>query len=366
MRIMLVGGGTGGPVVPLLAVQQRIKKTHPQAQFLLVGANTGPERQFAEKYGLKFVSVNSGKWRRYFSPLNILAPFQTLLAFFKALRLIKRFKPNVVFAAGGYVSVPIMYAAWLLRRKIIIHQQDVFSSMSNKIIAPIADKITVSFENSMKDFSLDSGFGPFRKRDNRIVWTGNPVREELYVQKDLQQTKAEWNLNPDMPVLLLLGGATGALALNEIILQALPELVKFVQIIHSTGKSKGINFSHENYHPYELITDMADAYAVSDLVVSRAGLSTITELSALAKVSIIIPIPDSHQEYNAFALGLLDAAICLNQKTLNAEHFIAVIRKVLYDGERQRELRENIYNVMPHDATEKLAKIITDLCNEKK
>ncbi len=166
-------------------------------------------------------------------------------------------------------------------------------------------------------------------------------------------------------MILFMGGATGAMRLNEILLEALPKLTEFAHVIHSTGKGKGIEFNNPNYHPYELISNMADAYAISDIVISRAGLSSITELAALKKVSIIIPMPDSHQEFNAQALALKDAAICVNQEDLNVELLISLIRKIMYDAAWQNQLKNNIHKIMPENATGKIAEILINLCPQK-
>ncbi len=363
MKIILAGGGTGGPVMPLIAVKQKIERLHPDAQFLFVGTNNGLERQFAEKYNLPFVSVPAGKMRRYFSLRNIFAPFEVMLGFFKSVAVIRTFGADAVFAAGGYVAVPVVMAAWILRKKIVIHQQDVYPSLTNQLVAPLANKITVTFESSMRDFRINSGMLPQDGRVHKIVWTGNPVREDLlHDKKDVDSIRKEFGLNNELPVILFLGGATGAIALNQILLEALPRLTQNAQIIHSTGKGKGIDFNHPNYHPYELIPNMEDAYKVADIVICRAGLSTITELSALKKVAIVIPMPNSHQEYNAKILDEKRAAVCLSQTDLTADFLISTIQKIMYDGEWQLELKNNIHGLMPADAAHRIAEIIIDLC----
>ncbi|MEK7075648.1 MAG: UDP-N-acetylglucosamine--N-acetylmuramyl-(pentapeptide) pyrophosphoryl-undecaprenol N-acetylglucosamine transferase [Patescibacteria group bacterium] len=367
MKIILVGGGTGGPVIPLVAVQQKIQKEFPKAKFLFVGTSSGPEKQMLVKYNIPFKSIASGKLRRYFSLLNIFAPFLVLIGFVQSLSIIKKFNPDIIFAAGGYVAVPIVFAAWILKKKIVIHQQDYIPSLTNKILSPFATKITVSFEHSLKDFLSGSGIFGYSKNEQRVHWTGNPFREELTVdisETEKKKAREEFGLKEDMPVVLILGGATGATGLNNIIEEALPELVKISQVIHSTGIGKGISFNHPNYHPYELISNMKGAYALSDIVISRAGMSTITELSALKKAAIIVPMPDSHQTENAAILLVSQAALVIPQGTLSGERLVDIVRKVMYDWEYQNTIRENIYKLMPHNATEKISKIILDLCQK--
>lgn len=367
MRILLVGGGTGGPVMPLIAVQQYLKKQNRGAHFLLVGTNSGPEQKIAHDHGIDFVAVPAGKWRRYFSFGNAAAPFLVLAGFLKAFGVIKKFRPDAAFAAGGYVAVPVIFAAKLLKVKIVIHQQDVKPSLTNKILAAFADKITVSFERSLKDFPSGSGFGSARGTAHKVEWTGNPVLKTLLEsKKTMVQAREELSLRGDLPVILVVGGATGAVGLNSIVLQALPELVKFSQVVHVTGAGKELEFSHENYRQFPFVNNMTDLYLAADIVVCRAGLSTISELSALGKVAVIVPMPNSHQEYNALALNLQNAAISIAEQALTGEILARLLRKLLLDGEGQKILSENIKNFMPKHAAEKIAALIEHLCQEKK
>ncbi len=367
MRLIFVGGGSGGPIIPLIAVSQRIKKENKEAKFLFLGTSNGPEKQMLAKYNLPFKSIAAGKWRRYFSFLNIIAPLMVLVGLVQSFMILKKFKPDLVFAAGGYVAVPVVFAAWVLRIKIVIHQQDYVPSLTNKILSPFAERITVSFEHSLKDFLSGSGIFGYSKNEQRVIWTGNPFREELInslSEKEIKKARGEFNLSEELPVLLVLGGATGAASLNRILEEALPELVKTVQVIHATGKGKKIDFKHPNYHAFELISKMQEAYALSDIVISRAGMSTITELSALKKAAIVVPMPDSHQTENGGVLLITQAALVVPQETLNGERLSMIVKKLIYDWDYQQSLRENIHRLMPHNATEKISKIIMDLCKK--
>ncbi len=365
MKIILTGGGTGGPVFPLLAVREKIVQQYPKAQFLLVGTSHGPEKEIAKHFDLAFESVPSGKLRRYFSISNIFAPFKILAGFIKSIFIIRRFKPDLVFGAGAYVSVPVILAAAIMRKKTLIHQQDVLPTLSNIILAPFVSRITVSFKQSATDFP--SGFGLFKSAGgHRIFFTGNPVREEVLEQSSLdpKKIKEKIHIKDDMPVVLVLGGATGAAGINQILLGALPELVKICYVIHSTGPGKSIIFEHPNYKKFEMIPNMGDMYKISDLVISRAGLATISELSALKKPSIIIPMPNTHQVENAIYLSNENAAIVLNQELLTGPNLVSLIRKLLVDVELQAELAQNIGKIMPGHAAENIAKIVIELCHK--
>ncbi|HVY68067.1 MAG TPA: glycosyltransferase, partial [Patescibacteria group bacterium] len=178
MNILLVGGGSGGPVMPLLATAEAIKKTHPRARFLLVGTRSGPESNIAQKAGLDFAAISAGKLRRYLSWRNLLAPFQVGAGFWQARRILREFKPDCILAAGGFVQVPLVWAAYFMGIPVVLHQQDVLPSLANRLCQLAASKITVTFEGGQAAFA--SGLGLFynRKRD-KIIWTGNPFRQQL-------------------------------------------------------------------------------------------------------------------------------------------------------------------------------------------
>jgi UDP-N-acetylglucosamine--N-acetylmuramyl-(pentapeptide) pyrophosphoryl-undecaprenol N-acetylglucosamine transferase len=359
MRILLVGGGSGGPVAPLLAVAEEIQELHPKAQFLFVGGKMGPERLMAEKAGIPFASIPAGKWRRYFSGHNFFTPLLVGAGFIKSLKILRHFKPACVFGVGSFVQVPLCWAAWLLGIPVVLHQQDLQPSLANTLCQITAKKITVTFEDSLTDFA--SGLGLFykKRKTDKIILTGNPFRRKLKFA-DREKACKYFGLKPDLPTLFAVGGGTGALSLNRIIKDSLPQLVKTVQIIHATGQGKLSGKAQENYHPFEFIAEIGLAYAAADIVLCRAGLSTITELSNLEKVSIIVPMPGSHQEINAMLLADHRAAVVVNQNHLTPEILIRLIRKLLFEPGIQKELKENVSKIMPKDAGPKIAKIILE------
>lgn len=362
MRILLVGGGTAGPVSPLLAIAEEIKTSHPRTEFLLVGTKTGPERLMAKKAKITFVSIAAGKLRRYASLKNLAAPIFTAIGFFQAIKILKKYRPDCIFGTGSFVQVPVVWAAWLFKLPVILHQQDVVLSLANKLCQFAAKKITVTFAASLKNFSPNLGLF-YKKNKDKILLTGNPFRENL--KTGSRQNAAKYfNLKPDLPTLLVIGGGTGAEFLNKLIWSALPQLTKTVQIIHAAGLGKLKASPTENYHAYEFIHNMADAYAAADIVLARAGLSTLTELSNLKKLSIIVPMPESHQEINALYLIKAEAAIVLNQKHATAAGFVGLVRKLLFAHEAQKLLKENIAKIMPHNSNEKISKAILELAQK--
>jgi UDP-N-acetylglucosamine--N-acetylmuramyl-(pentapeptide) pyrophosphoryl-undecaprenol N-acetylglucosamine transferase len=357
-RILLVGGGTGGPTTPLLAVAESIRSMNPSTHFLFVGTSWGPERHMAEQVSIPFVSIPAGKFRRYFSLKNIITPFQVIAGFIKSLFIIRGFKPTVVFGAGSFVQVPLLWASWVMRVPVAIHQQDIVPTLANVLCSPIAQAITVTFELSAKDFS--SGAGLWRARQKaKVTHTGNPLRESLRDASE-QEARAYFGLSEKKPVLFVTGGGGGAQAINDLVWASLDELTKYVDVIHGTGKGKRKEIAVPGYVAYEFIDRMDLAYAASDIVLCRAGISTITELANLGKIGIIIPMPNTHQEENAVYLGMQKAAIIGSQNFITPESLVSFIRNLLLDGPRQKELVHNIKQIMPHDSSSRLAQIILE------
>lgn len=360
MKILLVGGGSGGSISPLLAVAREIKLKEPKAKFILVGTKTGPERIMAAQEKMPFYPIQAGKWRRYFSLLNAAAPFKVGMGFFQTLSIIRKFKPDCVFGTGSFVQVPVVLASWVRGVPVVLHQQDVFPSLANSLCQFFADKITVTFEKSLTDFYHSTGVF-YKKRPEKITLTGNPCRPDL-LDFGKEEALRHFKLRDDLPVLYAVGGGTGARYINELVRQTLPELCRTVQVIHSTGPGKeDKKTQHPNYRPYEFIKQPGLAYAAADIVLCRAGLSTITELSALKKLAIIIPMPNSHQEINGALLANAHAAIVLRQERIKIENFVPLIRKLLFEKSLQDAIRENIVQVMPKNSGKKIADIIIKL-----
>ncbi|MEK7618526.1 MAG: UDP-N-acetylglucosamine--N-acetylmuramyl-(pentapeptide) pyrophosphoryl-undecaprenol N-acetylglucosamine transferase [Patescibacteria group bacterium] len=363
IKILLAGGGSGGPVAPLLAVAGAIKKNNPDAQFILVGTKKGPERIMAEDARINYSYIISSKWRRYFSLKNVATPILILIGLFQSLVILRKFKPDCVFGAGSFVQVPVIWAAWVLGIPSVIHQQDLMPSLANKLCQAFAKKITVCFEQSLTDFKQGLGIFYASNKFQKVIQTGNPVRQELAGMARETAVK-ELKLRSDMPVLLVLGGGTGSDFINQLMIDSVPTLSKTIQIIHSWGMRNPQKMQYNNYYPHGFITNMTSAYAAADIVLSRAGLSTLAELSNLGKVSIIIPMPGTHQEYNSDLLKELKSALVLEQQRLNTERLLLVIKKLIFDLSLQQTLSRNILKIMPKNSAEKIGKIIIEIALE--
>lgn len=364
MKILLVGGGSGGPVVPLIAVYKEMVRQFAGVKCFLVGTKTGPERLIAKSYNLPFFHIQCGKYRRYFSIKNFFAPFLTLMGFFQALKLLRTLKPDCIVGAGSFVQVPVVWAGWCLNIPTVIHQQDIVPSLANKLCEIFATRITVCFETSLSDFSGHFGLLYKKQSKSKVELTGNPFVTDLN-SGDRQSAIRNLGLRADMPVMLVLGGGTGSEFINQLILKQLPEFLKIIQIIHITGQGKqSEHIKSPSYLQYEFLPNMRDAYWASDIVVSRAGLSTLTELSNLGKLSIIIPMPNTHQEYNAKLLKAFGAALVFNQNAITSEHLLKVVKKLLFDLSTQELIKKHISEIMPRNSASKIVKIIKDLVNE--
>ncbi len=331
-RILFTGGGTLGPVTPLLAVAEAVRVHVPDAELSWIGTMTGPERALVESAGIPFFVVRSGKLRRYFSLRNISDIFNIKIGFFQSLRLLRRLRPDAVISAGGFVAVPVIWAAWFLRIPVHIHAQDIRPGLANLLSLPVARSVSVAFAPSLKDFER-----------HRPVLTGNPVRRTV-LSGSRDTARELFGLEHDVPTLLVLGGGTGAAGLNALVRAATPELGVSMQVLHITGKGKGdTTFSHPRYHAVEFLTDaMAHAYAAADLVVTRAGIGTLSELAALAKPAVIVPMPRSHQEENAAHFSAAGAAITLDEITVTPASFAETVLALHADAARLQELRSGM------------------------
>ncbi len=366
---VFVGGETAGPVMPLLALADAWVKTNPDLKPVFLDSRRSVGARIVPSHGYMFKSIVAGKFRRYWSIKNFFSPFLTLFGLLQALIILVRLRPVVVIGAGGYVQVPVIVAAWLLHIPRLIHQQDIIPSFSNRISTPFANKITTTFEKSVKDFPQGLGFAKSYSHYTKVVWTGNPTSlnlESVTLEKKQRAYKL-FNLEPDWPTVLVIGGGSGAQGLNTAVNHSLPELLKIAQVIHSTGVGKRVRpnvdiaHGHDRYHQYEFIDQVDQAYLAADVVICRAGIGTITALSALSKLSIVVPMPDSHQEWNARYLYDHKAAIILDETDITPDTLAKTVRKILFDVNLQKEMQKNIHAIMPNKGTENILEIIHKL-----
>lgn len=355
--IIISGGGTGGPSIVPLALAQAYRKLDKEAKFLFIGSNSDLEKKlFTDvlvNLKAQYLEFPAGKWRRYFSLLNFLDIFKIGYSFFKALFLFTKIRPRLIISAGSFVSVPIVWAAKILKVKVMIHQQDLRAGLANRLMSPAADIISTAFEKSVADYG------------KRALWIGNPSLETSFLE---EAPSLNIDLNNLAPVIFVSGGASGALALNRLIQAALEYLPTNWQIVHQTGKGKNIDreIQRNGYYPVENLAhaDFMNFMKRADVIVSRAGLGSLTEFSQLAKAVILVPMPGTHQEDNANYFADQGAAIYLKQKELAGESLAKELLDLWENKARRQSLAENIGKIMPADASERGARLIKDLIYE--
>ncbi len=362
--IILSGGGTGGSVTPLLAVAKELLSVNDELELLFVGTDTGPERSIVANFrtpkgvSLRFRAIPSGKLRRYFSWRNFSDLFKIITAFFVSCRLLRQERPGVIVSAGGFVSVPLVWAAYFLNIPVIIHQQDVRPGLANRLMAPVARLVTVTFEKSLRDYG------------QKAAWIGNPSPGHNQEVVDAAATRLRCGFCANKPLVLITGGATGSVAINNLVFSAAKSLSSRAQIMHLTGKGKLPDSSKleslkllPDYRLAEFMQndDLLQLMASADLIVSRCGLATLTELCALGRPAILIPMPDSHQEDNALVFEKAKAAVVLNQKDLSPLKFSEEIFQVIFDSQKKEELARNISRVMKKDGADIMASFILEI-----
>lgn len=355
MKIIFSGGGTLGPVTPLLAIHDCIKEKYPDVEAIWIGTKQGPERWLVEKRGLLFMTITSGKFRRYFSFLNIVDLGKIIIGFFQSFMMLWHEEPDVCVSAGGFVSVPLHFAAWILGIPTWIHQQDVHVGLANRLLVPWAKKITTSLEYHLRLF-------PKKK----TTWLGNPVREEILLGNK-EKAYTIFSLDRNLPVVLAMGGGTGSMRLNQFIIQALPSLQGFCQVIHLSGKERPQElvergerlFNH--YHLYQFLDDdLKHAYAAADIVISRGGFGALSEIAALGKPGIFVPKP-GHQEENVRYLVDAGAALEIDEELSDGNVLAKTVRQLLQDKEKQKQLGAKLHVVLPQAKPREIIEVLDQI-----
>ena len=278
-KIILTGGGTAGHVTPNLALIPALKKRDYEIRY--IGSYQGIEKRLAENAGIPYDGISSGKLRRYFDLKNFSDPFRVLKGYGEACRLLKKYQPDVIFSKGGFVSVPVVLAAKRYRIPTILHESDMTPGLANRLCIPSAAKICCNFPETLQHLPED-----------KAVLTGSPIREEL-LQGDRLAGLQYTHLSAAKPILLVIGGSLGAVAVNQMIRSLLPRLLPSFQIIHICGKGHLDEslIGRPGYVQYEYVdAPLKHLFAAADLAVSRAGANSICELLALRKPNVLIPL----------------------------------------------------------------------------
>lgn len=278
-KIVLTGGGTAGHVTPNLALLPTLKERGYEIHY--IGSYNGMERKLIEKAEIPYDGISSGKLRRYFDWKNFSDPFRVIKGYGEALRLMKRYRPDVVFSKGGFVSVPVVLAAKHYKIPTIIHESDMTPGLANKICIPSAAKICCNFPETLEHLPKE-----------KAVLTGSPIRKEL-LEGDRFTGLQYTGLSANKPIILVIGGSLGAVAVNNAVRSLLPKLLESYQVIHICGKGNVDEslIGQNGYVQYEYVdAPLRHLFAAADLILSRAGANSICEILALRKPNVLIPL----------------------------------------------------------------------------
>lgn len=364
-RIVITGGGTGGHIFPLISVVKKIREKDASVEFLYLGSGGEMEKKIMNENSISAKYIASGKMRRYFSLGNISDFFKIPIGIIQSLWYLLWYMPDVVFSKGGYVSVPVAFAAWVYMIPILTHESDAMPGLANRIIGIMSQRIAVSYPHTKKYFD-----------EKKVLLTGNPIRDDINQgSKDVFLEK--YHLTESRPIVLILGGSQGAQNINIAIANILNDLVKIAQIVHQTGESKydeavkaarvvGIKEGHDGYYPIPFIAseDMKNFLGAADIVISRAGANSISEIAANSKPAILIPLPtaaNNHQGMNAYFITEKGGAIVLEESNIGRNMLIGKIEKLLSDNELRDRLSRNIKEFYHEDAASKIAQGVLDL-----
>jgi len=364
-RLIISGGGTGGHIFPAVAIANEFRDRHPDAQILFVGAKDKMEMTRIPEAGYKIVGLWISGLQRQFTWGNLLFPVKLVVSYIRAIRIVRKFKPHVVIGTGGYASGPIMLAATRMKKPSIIQEQNSFAGLANKQVAAKVSRICVAYEGMEKYFPKD-----------KIVLTGNPVRKDiLSIDAKREKGLGHFGFDASRRTLLILGGSLGARTINESILGGIDKLIDAdVQIIWQTGKgyydlckSRMVKYDLRRIRVLDFVSDMDLAYAAADVVISRSGALTVSEICIAGKPAILVPSPnvaEDHQTKNARALSDKGAALLVTDKEAQAK-LVDEALKLLFDGTRASRLSENILRLARPDATIEIVNEIDKLLMEE-
>jgi UDP-N-acetylglucosamine--N-acetylmuramyl-(pentapeptide) pyrophosphoryl-undecaprenol N-acetylglucosamine transferase len=336
LRVCLTGGGTAGHVMPNLALFPEFMKRGIPCFYV---GSYGMEKNLVEAAGIEFFAVQSGKLRRYFSLANLRDIFLIGIGFVQALAILLMRRPDIVFSKGGFVSVPVCYAAWLLRIPVVTHESDLTPGLATRLNSKVAKRVFYTFPETEK-----------RLPKAKAVRVGLPIRGELLQgskEKGLEICRFP---NTPMPRLLVMGGSQGAKAINDALLTILPRLVEEMQVIHLTGKGKQLDFAHANYAQFEYVSsEYTHLLALSDVVLCRAGANSIFELLALAKPMLLIPLVHGSrgdQVDNAASFAKSGYAQVLAEQDVTPTSLQQALRDLLAQADNMRRAMQS---GKPHD-----------------
>lgn len=354
MKVLLAGGGTLGPVTPLLALVEAWRNQKASVEFVFVGTPDGPERSLVHgRYQIPFLTIPVVRFPRFISFEWLSLPFRCLSALIFSAQILRRQKPDVIVGAGGFTQVPIIIMGKLFGIPSVIFQTDVHPLLSTRFALPFVERVFVAWKETVE-----------RLHSPKVELRGVPVRTSL-MSGSKENAFRRFGLDPSKKMLLVFGGGTGSLWINEQMGEIAPQIKQEMNVIHITGKGKELRVLREQgtgYVSVEYLEDgMEDVYAAADLVLCRAGLGTISELSRLSKSAIVIPLPHSAQEKNANLLEQNDAARVLLQEETTSSQLLEEIRSLMQDSTRREHQAKRMHELMRTDVGEEMIQIIEQI-----
>lgn len=375
--VCLTGGGTGGHLFPLVNVVKALKREFEikgwDYDFFYLGAEPF-RREILEKEGIKIIIIPSAKWRRYFDFRNFLDIFKFPFGFLKSLFVLFVKMPNFVFSKGGFGTLEVVLSAWLLRIPIVIHESDSIPGISNRIAGKFASKIAVNFEKAKKYFN-----------PKKTALIGQPLDPDFDEIMPTDEDYKKWNIDKNLPLILIVGGSQGSLKINETVIFSLDKLLRLGQVVHQLGSKLFKEYSQiaygfilENvpvrkqyYHPLPFIEhqDLIKLLKMSTLIVSRAGAGAIFEIAAAGKPSILIPLPETtggrHQIENAYEYSQAGASIVIEEKNFTPPIFSSVVQKVMRDEKLREDMGRYALEFSKKEATQVLVSELIFLVSEE-
>ena len=329
-RIVLTGGGTGGHVTPNMALIPYLKEEGADIRY--IGSVGGMEKNLIEPLGIPYYGIDTARLHRYLTPKNLLMPFHVIHGITQAKKLLKQMQPDVVFSKGGFVSVPVVYAAHKLHIPVVCHESDLTPGLANKLSTPYAEKICVNFQEALAYVANEKG-----------VYTGTPIRDEL-LRGSREEGLEICGFTADKPVLLVMGGSSGAQALNEGVRKALPKLLPRFQIAHLCGRGNAdLSLSgQEGYCQIEYANEeMPHLYAAADVTLCRAGANSLAEILALHLPNVLVPLPKAasrgDQILNAQSFEKKGFSIVLEQENMTDDTILAKVSEAYENREKYRQ-----------------------------
>ncbi len=350
-KIVLTGGGTLGHVTPHLALIPHLKEKGYEIHY--VGTENGMEAgKMKDVEGIVYHAVKSGKLRRYFSWQNFTDPFRVIAGAFQSAHLMGKIKPDVVFSKGGFVAVPVVFGAWLRRIPVLCHESDLTPGLANKLCKPFAKKFATTFPECAEALG------------KKAEMTGTPLRPELF-RGSREKGLEDAGFDGKKPVLMMMGGSSGAQRVNACLREALDELTKDFDVLHVCGKGN-LDASLDGLKGYTQVefldADLPDAMACTDLVLSRAGANALCEFQALGRPMLLIPYPKGasrgDQILNAKSLQKRGLCHVLMQENMTRETLVQAVRETWADKEK---LTEALRNAPPADGTNRVLELIEEI-----